>query len=170
MRNVIYSLLLVVATLAAGNASAQIKLGHINTATLIEKMPDVTKAQDSLKIFNEQMQKQYQVMADEFQKKLDDYQKSQAATNPSIREIREKELQDMQTRIQGFEQTAQEGLGKERERLMTPIMKKVQDAITAVATEGKYNYVLDSTQGGGVLYALETQDITDKVKAKLGIK
>ena len=48
--------------------------------------------------------------------------------------------------------------------------KNAQDAINAVAKEKGYSYIFDSTPGGTLIFAQESDDILPLVKAKLGIK
>ena len=51
---------------------------------------------------------------------------------------------------------------------MAPIQEKLMTAVKEVGTEGNYVYVLDET--GVVFKGTMTEDITPKVKAKLGIQ
>jgi outer membrane protein len=52
--------------------------------------------------------------------------------------------------------------------LTSPIIEKARKAVEDVATENSYTYVFNSTEGL-LLYATPSDDITDLVKAKLGI-
>ena len=72
----------------------------------------------------------------------------------------------------GYQQSLQDNeqaLQKKYNELMEPIQKKVLDAINAVGQAGGYVYIM---QTGSALYISSTlsEDVTAKVKAKLGLK
>ena len=83
--------------------------------------------------------------------------------------MKEQELLDLQNRIQTFEGGAQEKAQNKRQELYTPILKRAEDAVKAVAKENNYAYIFD-TSIGAVIYAQESDDITLLVKKKLGLK
>ena len=163
-------LLLITFAAFSTGAFAQVKIGHINTSELLEEMPEMIEAQDSLQKFNEAIQAQYLSMTNELQSKFERYQASvQEGKDRAILEIMEKEIQLLQKNIQDFEETANDNLATKREDLMGPILEKAEKAIKDVAAEGKYTYILDSTKGGAVLYGAESNDISGAVKKKLGL-
>jgi outer membrane protein len=51
---------------------------------------------------------------------------------------------------------------------MQPILDKVNEAIQSVAKEQGFHYIFDANSGV-ILYADESTDVTNLVKAKLGI-
>jgi len=73
----------------------------------------------------------------------------------------------MYKRLQAFQESAQSQLTTKENELLEPIQKKALDAVKEVAKANGYTYVFDvSTQ----LYNSESDDLTDKVKEKLGVK
>jgi outer membrane protein len=164
-------LIAIIAFVALSSAAfAQLKVGHINTSELLEQMPEMQIAQDSLQTFNEEIQAQYLSMTNELQMKFEKYQQSvQEGKDKAILQIMEKEIQLLQKNIQDFEESANDNLSQKRETLMGPILERAEQAIKDVAADGKYNYILDSTKGGAVLYGADSNDITKAVMAKLGL-
>ena len=75
----------------------------------------------------------------------------------------------MNTRLQEFNQVAQQELQKKEQELMEPIIKKANEAISEVAKAGGYTVIMES---GSMVYFDEAnvKDISPEVKAKLGIK
>ena len=74
----------------------------------------------------------------------------------------------LQQRIQNFQQQAEADLQNREAALLEPITNKIKDAISAVASEQGFTYVYDKTT---LLYTSpDATDITNDVKAKLGIK
>lgn len=151
------------------NAQSTLKFGHINSAELLSNMPESKVADSLLNKFIGTLQAQSKQMNAELQQKYSDYKSKEASMAEPIREAKEKELADLQDRIQSFEESAQTSLQKKREELQSPLIKKAQDAIDAVAKEKSYSYVFDTAQGN-LLFAQESDNILPLVKTKLGIK
>ncbi len=88
---------------------------------------------------------------------------------PAIRERKTRELSDYQQKIQQFEQTADQDLQKMQYDLMSPILQKIRTAIEAVGKEGGYSLVQNKDAQIILYYDSPVVDITNDVKAKLGI-
>lgn len=147
---------------------AQVKLGHINSSELVGLMPETKVADDSLKRFTEDLNVQLQSMLGELQTKYGDFQSKQASWSEAIREYRAKEIQDLQTNIDNFQQRAQQDISRRKEELYGPIFEKAEKAIQDVAKEGKYSYIFD-TSSGSLLYSQDSDNIMDMVKKKLNL-
>lgn len=152
----------------SGSLMAQSRFGHINSSEVVGMMSDTKKADEDLKKFTSDLQTQLKAMVEELQNKYQDYQAKKASLADAVKEIREKEIQDLQQRIDDFQQSAQQNIGKKKEELYSPIFKKVEKAIKEVAAEGKYAYIFDSSTGT-VLYAQDSDNILDLVKKKLNL-
>ena len=147
--------------------SAQTKVAHIDVQALMTSMPEMKTAQDQMKKIQDTYDKDYKNMVAEYQTKLQKYEQEAPTAGDALNETRSKEMQDMGSRIQQFQQNAQKELGQKEMDLIKPIMEKAQAAIKKVAKEKGFNYVLDSTTGSGVLVADGTDLLAD-VKKSLG--
>lgn len=145
------------------------KLGYISSTELLSLMPEVTKADNDLKAFAKTYEDQLTAMGKEFQTKLGDYQSKQKTMTEAMREVSEKELQQLQDRIESTQQSAQEKIAKKKEDLYRPILERADKAIKDVAVEKGYDYIFDAS-AGSLLYAKDADNILNLVKAKLGIK
>ena len=145
------------------------KFGHINSADLIQLMPETKQSDSTLRKFGESLDGQLKTMTAEYQSKLQKYQGSRDSMPDAIKAVKEKELEDLGNRIQDFQQTAQESIQKKKEDLYGPILKKADQAIKDVAKEKGFSYIFD-TSGGTVLYATDGDDVMALVKTKLGLK
>ena len=155
-----------------GSASAQQKvqkIGHIDFAKLYQMIP----GQDTIKTKYEKFQKE---LTDEFQKsqaeytsKLDEFQKAEPTMSNIIKETKRKELVDIQQRLQQFQDNAQQSLQAKQNELMAPSIAKANKAISDVAKENGFSYVLNTTDGV-LLYYDGGDDIMVLVKKKLNIK
>lgn len=105
-------------------------------------------------------------MSSEYETKLNAYQQDAATMSDLVRKTKEEELIGMQKRIEDFRMQAQQDYQRKSAELTAPIMDKAKKGIEAVAKEGGYKYVLD-TSAGNVLYSEPSEDILMQVKKKL---
>ena len=151
-------------------ASAQtVKIGLVNFNTILAGPPDTQAAQTKLQDAQKKYDAEYQKLGQEFQRMFEEYQKG---TNdlPAIKQRKEQELQDYQNKIQQFEQSAAQDLQKMQADLMQPIIAKVQQAIESVGKEGGYTLIQNLDPQIVFYHAAPAVDITNDVKAKLGMK
>jgi len=160
-----------VATTMCLAAQAQ-KFGYCNTNEIFNLMPEKATAENTLKTAAEKYDTELKNLQEAFQKKLADYQKQEedASTPQAIKDRHQQELEEEYAKIQNFQQTASQDLQKQQETLLAPITQKIQNALQAVGAEGGYTFILDQA-AGSILYAGgSAEDVSSKVKAKLGIK
>lgn len=168
----IFKLFLVVAMVGVTiqcSAQKNQKLGHVNFAQLYEQMPGQDSIKKQFSAFQEQLQSQFQSMQTEYENKLSDYQTNQATMSSIIKQTKEKEILDLQRRIQEFQQTAQEELQNKESELTAPVIEKARNAVKEVAKENGYTFIFNSTEGL-LLYTEPADDIMALVKKKLGLK
>lgn len=146
-----------------------LKFGHIDSGVLIQMMPATKQADSTLRKYAESLDSQLKGMSMEYQTKLQSYQAKADSLPDAIRTTKEKELTDLGTRIQDFQQTAQESIQKKKEELYSPVLKRAEDAIKQIAKEKGYSYIFD-TSLGSVIYAQDSDNIMPLVKEKLGLK
>ena len=143
------------------------KYGHVNSAEVLQAMPGVDSINIKLQSFQSELQAMYTEFMQEYQKKQETLEKDGGFMSPSIRQIREKELVDLQNRIQEFQYGVQEDLEQKQFELVKPFQDKIQEAINNVAKENGYIYIFDTQV---LLYSEGGADVTPLVKKKLGIK
>lgn len=148
-------------------ANAQ-KIAHVNLDSLISLMPESKAAQVSVQNYGKQLEQQVTVMQTELQTKYTEYQEKSKDMAEVVRASKEKELNDLNTRIQEFQQQAQVDYQKKTAELSKPVYDKAKVAIDQVAKENGYKYALD-TSTGLVLYNEPADDILGLVAKKLGI-
>ncbi len=168
---ILVKLSLVAAVLVmCGNAASAQKFGTINVQELIMAMPDRDSAVSKLQKFEEELGNQMETIQVELNTKYLDYQKKQDSMTVSVRQLKEKELEDLQRRMQEFQQVAQQDYQKMQQDLMTPVITKAQDAIKRVGKAQGLTFVFD-VSSGGVIYQDEATvvDILPMVKQDLGI-
>ena len=153
--------------LSVGLLSAQ-KFGHIDVQKLLEVMPEKKNADLEYQKSAQSFQKEFDAMQTELQGKLAEYQKNASTYSASLRGIKEKELADMQQRIQTYGATAQQELAKKQQDLLSPILDKIKNAIKMVGKEKGFLYVFDINAAHYM--SNESEDVLPLVKKKLGIE
>jgi len=173
MKNFVKAIIILTAFLAFTSVShaqqAPLKIGHIDFNNLITMMPGVDSVKIKLQKYQETLSGQMDQMRSEFENKYMDYQSQQSTMSDLIKQTKEKELSDLQARIDAFQTKAQTDLQSKQQELLQPIIDKARGAVKEVAKENKYSYVLNNIEDV-VLYCETTDDITPLVKKKLGIQ
>jgi len=163
-------LLLAIASVAF-TVQAQNKIGHLSVDQLSASMPETKAAQTQLENEAKSLEAQMTEMQSELEKKIQSFRQTEGTMTDLTRETKYNEIQDLDRRIQEFQAKAQESLGRKQEELLIPVLEKAQQAITDVANENGFTYILDSSQSKGVVVFNENGiDVTALVQAKLGIK
>ncbi|MFH0892885.1 MAG: OmpH family outer membrane protein [Bacteroidota bacterium] len=158
--------LLIPAALFAQNKQ---KIGHIDSNELLGIMPGRDSAKKVIENYAKSLDDQLTIMKNELQTKYDDYTANGAKYTDLIKQVKEKELVDLQKRIQDFQESAQSELQKKEGELMQPIIDKAKKAIEDVAKANGYTYIIDA--GVGVLLYFEKgDDILPLVKKQLNLK
>ncbi|WP_069657857.1 OmpH family outer membrane protein [Arcticibacter eurypsychrophilus] len=161
--------------LAGSTVNAQQKFAHINSAELLQLMPEVKVADATFQTFQKQKQTALELMNTEREKKIATYQEKNKTISEANKLTVGKELETMGAEIQDFtkrmeetQQKAQQELSAKQAELYQPIYLKAETAVKAVSKEKGYAYVFDVSQPG-VVYFDGGDDIIALVKTKLGI-
>lgn len=161
---------------AFGTISAQkMKFGYIQSDDIIKLMPEYNQAKTVIESETKKVTARLQEMQAEAQKKYTEYLENEQLdpTSPEKwtavdKADKEAELQNLQQRIQSYQQTAQGELVKKETELMQPIYDSFKKAISEV---GKENGLIDIKEKDSMHYFSEENymDIGPLVKKKLGL-
>ncbi len=164
-------ILIACSILSSGIVLAQTapKLGWINSADLLQAMPEKAKADSDISKYARSFQEQIDIMMKEYQTKGQQFQANEKTMTEAMKEVRMKEIQDLQNRIESTQQSAQEKLQQKKQDVYAPILDKADKAIQGVAKEKGYDYIFDKS-AGSLLFGKDADNILPLVKAKLGIK
>ena len=169
MKKAIKLTLAVVLVMGATSLFAQ-KFGRINTQEIIMAMPETKTMQENMDTFAKELSDNIETMNVEFNTKLQDFQKYYITFSDAIKEVKEKELNDMQTRTREFQERAQQDYQKKQNELLAPIIDKAKSAIDKVAAAGGVLVVFDTSTGSLAYFDEATlTDVAPAVKKELGI-
>ncbi len=166
---IFFVILMMTAGIFTASAQTKTKIGVINIGALLKTMPEYDSVMVAYQAKYDQMQKDLQQLYSEFDTKQKAYTANQDQLTDMMKSIKMQELDDLQKRIQSFQQGAQDELNKFVEQRQAPILKKIRKAINEVAKENGYTHILNNSQDQ-VLYFVEASDILPLVQKKLGLK
>lgn len=157
--------------LGSGTANAQQKFGYINSQELLAAMPETDSVQSKMQDLSKELESQFTAMRTEMTTKAQELQNNLSTLSETVRKQKEKDLFDLQTRIEEFQQSANQELQTKNMELLRPVMEKAQAAITKVAKEQGLTAVFDLA-AGALTYYNEAQmvNLLPLVKQSLGIK
>lgn len=165
------------------NAEAQIKIGFVDSETILKQLPEAQKVQAELeglqKLYLDTMQtkeNEIKSKAETFKSSYDDAQKKvESGIIKSEDEMKtlqnqigdmQKELQFLDESLTQYKQTIQNVLIARQSELFKPVKDKITKTIEEVAKSLKINFVFDKADGT-LLYGDKEYDITFKVLDKL---
>lgn len=160
-----------------GSAYAQaqgLNVGYTDHEIIIVNMPEYRQVQTQLEQHFRGGQQEMQTMYEDYQEKLERYQRQQALLNEDRRGEREQELMQLQQQIQESAAEKEQELAQREAELMSPLFERVQTAIDQIASQRGLDLVLRANAGNQpiILYVNpETvTDITLDVARRLGIE
>jgi outer membrane protein len=155
------------AVMISMSASAQ-KFATVNSQEILLTMPEVKAMQAKLQAKTEELTKQLETMSKAYDSKLAELKAGEATMSKTIKDSKIQELQDLEARIQKFQQAAQGEVQEMEKTLTAPLVDKAKKAITEESKVQGYTHVFDLVSGSLLVWP-DTNDITGAVKKRLGI-
>ena len=162
------ALLVCLLSCTAALASAQTKIGHVNTGLILESLPETAAADSLLQLYQDSLSTGGQSMQDTFVAKLTYLRDNEADLTPRRAQELQTELQEMQQQMQVFQQEAARMFEFRRAQYLQPIVNRVADTVTAYAKTNGYQLIFDSSVPQSLLFAEEENDLTPVIIAELG--
>jgi len=156
--------------LIATVASAQSKIGHINSESIMRSLPEAVDAQKSLDALVAQWEGELQKMQAEWKRRFDEYDKKKLILTDQAKADEERQLRELDQSIVDFrnKKFGQNGeLFQKQNEVMKPIQNKLFQVLETVAKEEGCDYVFDKSGEILLLYANEKNDLTAKVLARM---
>jgi outer membrane protein len=155
---------------ASSFSFGQLKIGYVDSDTILKKMPDAidakTKLDATIAEWNEELRKLEQLLKD----KKEDFEKRKLIMSEQTRIDLEKEILALDKQIVEYKQKkfgVNGELFKKQEELMKPVQNRVFNAIQEVAKEKELDYIFDRSGDIIFLFAKPEYDLTNIVLEKL---
>lgn len=148
--------------------SQKVKFGHVDYSAISMQIPGIDTTQQILLNLQQELQETAQKMADEFKTKEAEYTKlANSGASAALLKVKEDELKKLYAKLQDFAETSETQLQERKIELFKPFQEKLKAAIEKVSAKGGYTYVFDISL---LAYFSDSDDLTEAVKAELGIK
>lgn len=168
MKSTIKNTLLSLAVFGCASLVQAQKIAHLSFDSLVSMMPETKTATEAAQNYLKGLEQESIAMQTEFENKYKDYMEKSANMSEILKRNKEEDLQQLQNRIQEFQRQAEMDFRRKQAELTAPIYQKAKKGIEAVAKEGGYKYVLDTSEDRTpVLYSEPSDDILMTVKKKL---
>jgi outer membrane protein len=164
---ILLAIFLVVSNLTFGQ-----KFGHVNSALIVQNHPGIATANAELDAFRKTVTEPFDAKTKAFQTKYQFYMEEMEAGTLSkvTAQTRQAELAKEQDDLNKEGQQLQYTILQKRDLVLQPILAQVDSMISVIGKEGKYTMIFDDSINGALLFSNPTDDLTDQVKAKCGIK
>lgn len=171
MRKLVLVVVLGLGMFAAQAQTASTKVGFADVDAIFNQMPEAKQIESELKSTQTMLKNQIDAKAQDFQKKLADYNANINNMLDAVRVNTERELTQMQQNLEKLQQDAQTTIQNKQTQLMGPVYDKVGKAISDVAKENGFDLILSSQIGGldVVLYGNDKLNVSELVLKKLGV-
>jgi outer membrane protein len=171
MRNLTKFIAVVLFVGITASVSAQTpKFGHIDLQALIQVMPERAVAETQFNKFQGELEDIFSEMQKDLQTKMANFEQLGDSASQIKKNAKVAEIQDMQQRVQNYQQNAQQQLQAKQTELLKPVFDKADAAIADVAKEKGLLYVFDIGTKVVLYKSNESIDLLPFVKTKLGIK
>ena len=141
------------------------KFGKVNTQTIMQSLPELSKVNGELEATAKQYENELKSMQEELQRQSEAYEKAKSTMNATTQQHKEQELQGLYQKIQQTYQDTQQALQKAQQEKMQPVLNKVRNAIQNVGNTGGYTYIFE--EGAAVYTGTNVEDVTSKVQSEL---
>ena len=172
MKSIFISLLIIFTLLAPSNF-AQLKIGYVDSDTILDNSTDMQDARQKIDALVQEWQAELRKMDSDLKAKQDDYEKrklimTDQTSKDALAEIakQEKDISDFRDKKFG----ANGELFQKQNELMKPVQNKVFTIISQIAEEEELDFVFDRSGDIIFLYAKPDYDITAKVVERLKLE
>ena len=161
--------IIIIAAMALMSVSAFAqKFAYVDFNELVMLVPEMDAARATLEENSKTNEEILMSMYEEYQTKMQQYEQKAATWTQSVREIKEKEIMEIQSRLEQTQQSLQQEIQQLQQQLQAPIIEKVNNVVNELAKTHGVAAVFEKTS---FLYVDETQklDLTPEARTVLNI-
>ncbi len=146
-----------------------LKFGHIDMQALIQVMPERVTMETEFNNFQKDLEDVLMEMQQNYQAKLKELEQLAKDASEIKRNAKISELQDMQVRMQNYQESGQQQVQQKYQELLKPLFDKANAAIGEVGKELELMYVFEMGSNVVLYKSSLSIDVLPLVKKKLGI-
>ncbi len=148
-----------------GAVAAELKVGVVDTNSILMGSAEGKRAQDAIKRKAEELSRPLGTKRQDISRQMEDFQKQAGMMKEEARKAKAQELEKKMADFDKQAQDADKQLSQFKESQLSPLSKKMDVALEQVAKEEKLDLILDKAV---VLISNKNLDVTDKVRARFG--
>ena len=156
------------AIMAVAASAQDFKWAYVDFNELIMLMPEMDSARATMEENQKTNEEILMSMYEEYQTKTQQYQQKAESWTPAIRESKEKEIMEIQARLEQTQQSLQAELQQLQQSLQAPIYEKAQNTVNDLAKSKGVAVVFEKSS---LLYLDPAQgvDLTSEARKALNI-
>ncbi len=166
MKKIILSTFLVLCTMVS---FAQTKVGTVDADFILSKMPEFTQANEELKNYNLDLEKQLKEKLDTYEQTLKAAQAKFETMSDAEKQAKQEELSGMEADIAKFRQNGTQLVQLKQSEVLQPLYKKIGEEVSKYAKTQSYTQILTVGNNNNFAYFDEAYDITIAVLSQMGI-
>ena len=156
-------LIAVMAVMSVAASAQNLKFGYVNFNEIVMLMPEMDAARATMEENQKTNEEILMSMYQEYQTKMQDYQAKAATWTSAIRESKEKELMDIESRLQQTQQSLQQEMQQLQNSLQAPIYEKAQTTVQEIAKAQGLAFVFEESS---LLYIDPAQGVNLTTEAR----
>lgn len=163
---------LFIAGAATGVATAQQKIGFIDSQYILDAIPEYTGIKQRLETIVHNWKEEITEMRVEIERMQQEFEAREILYTPEVRRQRQLEIDQ---KIREKEQYIQRRFGpdgdyfRQQQELLEPLQLRIMDAVYKVAERENYDHVIDRAGDYLFFYSRERWNISREVLEELGI-
>ena len=132
-----------------GLTNGQLKIGYVDSDSIMDKFPDAQDARQKLDAFIQDWQTELTKLENNWKTKYDDYEKRKLIMTDQTRAETESELLKLEQQIADYREKkfgTNGELFQKQDEIMKPVQNKVFTAIKDVAKDEDFDFIFDRTR------------------------
>ena len=150
-------------------AAESVRIAVVNQQRALASSNEGRAAEKALKSLIQKKRTQLEPLEQELKRLQEEFESQKYVLSRSALEERKLDLLKRQRDLERSMREAEDDLEIENRRLMQPLVKRIEQALSEIGKEKDFTVILE-TKSAAVLYAEESIDITDLVIRKLNKK
>jgi outer membrane protein len=157
------AVLFAVASVFSASATAEMKVGFVDTAKLMESAPQVKAAQSNIEAEFAPREKELVELQRKIRAQEDRLARDTAVMSEAENSKLERDILSMRRDLKRSQEEFRDDLNIRRNEVLAKLQREIFDAIVDFAKDKKYDLIL----GQGVVYSSDRVDITDDILKQL---
>jgi outer membrane protein len=169
----LFLLLFLVVIPFSGFIYGQLKIGYVDSDSIMDKFADAQDARQKLDAIIQEWQTELTKLENNWKSKYDDYEKRKLIMTDQTRAETESELIKLEKQIGDYREKkfgTNGELFQKQDEIMKPVQNKVFTAIKDVAKDENLDFIFDRSGDVMLLFAKDEYDVTALVLEKLKLK